>query len=65
MCFDSIEAAEQFYKDYGLAVGFSTRVGQQRKENDVVQWKRFMCSRQGYRKDWFYMMLATVQLKDL
>ena len=65
MPFENIHAAEKFYKEYAHDIGFAVRVGQQRKDNDIVLWKRFMCSRQGYRKDWFYMMLATVQLKDL
>ena len=50
MSFENIGAAEQFYKKYAHDNGFSVRVGQQKLENDVIYCKRFMCSRQGYRK---------------
>jgi hypothetical protein len=51
MSFESIEAAEQFYKNYAHDNGFSVHVGQQRLENGIVYWKRFLCSRQGFRKN--------------
>jgi hypothetical protein len=50
MSFENIEAAEQFYKDYAHDNGFSVRVGQQKLKNGIIYWKRFMCSRQGFRK---------------
>ena len=49
MPFENIHAAEKFYKEYAHDIGFAVRVGQQRKDNDIVLWKRFMCSRQGFR----------------
>ncbi|KAJ1271161.1 hypothetical protein BS78_06G107700 [Paspalum vaginatum] len=50
MSFETTDAAEQFYKSYAHGAGFSIRVGQQKLENNIVYWKGFMCSRQGYRK---------------
>jgi len=51
MLFDNVESAKKFYKDYAHDLGFSIRTGQQRLDgNGVVEWKRFLCSRAGYRK---------------
>ncbi|KAJ1284432.1 hypothetical protein BS78_03G203600 [Paspalum vaginatum] len=48
MPFENIHAVENFYKEYARDIGFALRVGQQRMENDIVIWKRFMCNRQGF-----------------
>jgi len=49
--FNNAESAKKFYKDYAHDLGFSIRTGQQRLDgNGVVEWKRFLCSRAGYRK---------------
>lgn len=50
MIFDSLHAVEDFYKTYAHAIGFSVRVGAQSKVLDVIQNKRFLCSRQGLAK---------------
>lgn len=49
MKFEDIEAVEKFYKSYVHTVGFSVRIEQQKKLNEVVQCKCFMCSRQGWK----------------
>lgn len=49
MEFDDVQSAENFYKDYAHEAGFSVRIGQHTVANDVVIWKRFYCSREGFR----------------
>lgn len=49
MKFDDIAAVEAFYKKYAHHVGFGVRLGAQRLVNNVIQWKRFLCPREGYR----------------
>ncbi|XP_044392456.1 protein FAR1-RELATED SEQUENCE 5 isoform X2 [Triticum aestivum] len=49
MTFDDIAVVETFYKKYAHHVGFGVRLGAQRLVNNVIQWKRFLCSREGYR----------------
>ncbi|XP_044452886.1 uncharacterized protein [Triticum aestivum] len=50
--FEGLEAVEDFYKSYAHYVGFGVRVGQQKMLNkEVVQTKRFMCSRGGFRTE--------------
>jgi len=39
MTFDSIADVERFYKDYANDVGFSVRIGQQKKENEEILTK--------------------------
>jgi hypothetical protein len=51
MIFDSLEAVEVFYKTYAHKGGFSVRVGAQSKVLDVIENKRFHCSRQGWSKN--------------
>jgi hypothetical protein len=48
MIFDTLTDVEIFYKSYAHEVGFSARVDQQ-KENDEILFKRYCCSREGYR----------------
>jgi hypothetical protein len=50
MLFGDVECAHKFYKTYAHDTRFSIRTGQQRcDENGVVKWKRFLCSREGYK----------------
>ena len=42
---------EKFYKSYAHEVGISVRVGQHKKENEEILFKRYYCSREGYRKE--------------
>jgi hypothetical protein len=49
MLFDDVDAAQDIYKEYAHNIGFSIRIGHQRyDDNGVVQWKRFLCAREGY-----------------
>jgi hypothetical protein len=50
MIFDSLTDVEKFYKSYAHDIGFSVRVGQQKKGNEEVLYKRYYCSREGYSK---------------
>jgi hypothetical protein len=50
MIFDDVESAEKFYKDYAHDIGFAVRIGQQKlDDNGLVQCKRYLCARQGFR----------------
>ena len=51
MIFDTLTDVETFYKSYAHEVGFSVRVGQHKKENDEILFKRYCCSREGYRQE--------------
>jgi hypothetical protein len=51
MKFDCIHVVEEFYKAYAHEVGFLVRIGAQGKVIDVVENKRFLCSRQGFSKN--------------
>jgi len=42
---------EKFYKLYAHEAGFSVRVGQHKKENGEIVFKRYYCSREGYSKE--------------
>jgi hypothetical protein len=51
MVFEGISSVE-FYKSYACHCGFSVHVGQHKLLNkEVVQYKRFMCSREGFRSN--------------
>jgi len=50
MIFDTLKDVEEFYKSYAHEVGFSVRVGQHKKGNEEILFKRYYCSREGYRK---------------
>jgi hypothetical protein len=50
MSFDSLDEVEGFYKTYAHTCGFSVRIGSQGKKDDVVEHKRFVCSREGFTK---------------
>ncbi|XP_072146607.1 protein FAR1-RELATED SEQUENCE 5-like [Setaria viridis] len=51
MMFDTLTDVEKFYKSYAHDAGFSVRVGQHKKQNDEILFKRYYCSREGYRKE--------------
>lgn len=52
MIFDSWEEGKAFYKAYAHHVGFSVRTSTQHKDNGgTAKWKRFVCSRQGWKKE--------------
>jgi len=51
MIFDTLADVEEFYKLYAHEVGFSVRVGQHKKQNEEILFKRYCCSREGYRKE--------------
>jgi hypothetical protein len=50
MSFDTLREVEEFYKTYAHESGFSIHIGAQAKKNDVVENKRFVCSREGFTK---------------
>jgi hypothetical protein len=50
MLFDTLDEVEEFYKTYAHESGFSVRIGAQAKKSDVVENKRFVCSREGFAK---------------
>ncbi|KAL6615129.1 hypothetical protein ACP70R_037399 [Stipagrostis hirtigluma subsp. patula] len=51
MVFDTWQQGEAFYKNYAHHVGFSVRKASHHKgDGGVLVWKRFFCSRQGWRK---------------
>jgi hypothetical protein len=50
MPFDTLHEVEEFYKTYAHESGFSVRIGAQDKKSDVVENKRFVCSREGFTK---------------
>jgi hypothetical protein len=48
--FEGLEAIKELYKSYAHHVGIGVRVGQQKKlDNHLVQTKRFMCNRKGFK----------------
>jgi hypothetical protein len=51
MSFDTLDEVKEFYKTYAHESGFSVRIGAQSKKSDVVNNKRFMCSRKVSQKD--------------
>ncbi|KAK3150118.1 hypothetical protein QOZ80_3AG0228690 [Eleusine coracana subsp. coracana] len=52
MVFDSWQDGEAFYKRYAHHVGFSVHKAPHHKgDGGVLVWKRFVCSRQGWRKE--------------
>ena len=51
MIFDTLKDLEEFYKSYAHEVCFSVRVGQHKKGNEEILFKRYYCSREGYRKE--------------
>jgi hypothetical protein len=50
MSFSNLDEVEGFYKTYAHKCGFSVRIGGQGKKNDVVDHKRFVCSREGFTR---------------
>jgi hypothetical protein len=51
MVFDSLADVEKFYKSYAHDNGFGVRVGQHKKGNEAILFKRYYCAREGYRKE--------------
>ncbi|EEE63447.1 hypothetical protein OsJ_18260 [Oryza sativa Japonica Group] len=51
MIFDTLTDVEKFYKSYAHEAGFSVRVGQHKKQNEEILFKRYYCSREGYIKE--------------
>lgn len=52
MTFDNWEQGEEFYRAYAAHVGFSVHTGTRLVgEGGVALWKRFVCSKQGFRKE--------------
>ena len=51
MVFDDLDAAEEFYKTYAHSAGFGVRVGQHTDVKGFTRWKRWMCSREGFRSE--------------
>ncbi|XP_044376455.1 protein FAR1-RELATED SEQUENCE 5 [Triticum aestivum] len=49
MIFDDIGSVMEFYKTYAHNVGFGVRLGQQKVVDNVLQWKRFLCAKEGFR----------------
>jgi hypothetical protein len=45
MTFGTLDEVEEFYKTNAHKCGFSVRIGGQSKRNDMVDHKRFLCSR--------------------
>lgn len=50
MSFDSIMEVEEFYKEYAHEGGFSVRIGSQNVLFGEIMNKRFLCSRNGFKK---------------
>ncbi|CAN6304541.1 unnamed protein product [Urochloa humidicola] len=51
MTFDSWEDGEEFYKAYAEHIGFSVRTWTQHKGSvGTLLWKRYVCTREGFRK---------------
>ncbi|XBH81365.1 hypothetical protein VPH35_106942 [Triticum aestivum] len=51
MQFDTWEEGMTFYKMYAHEVGFSVRTWTTHKDEHGVLWKRFVCAREGWRKE--------------
>jgi hypothetical protein len=50
MVFDDVKATEKFYKEHAYDAVFSICIGQLKDDDSgVVKWKRFLCSREGYK----------------
>jgi hypothetical protein len=50
MSFDSIHDVEEFYKEYAHEGGFSVRIGSQNMLFGEIVNKRFLCSKNGFKK---------------
>jgi hypothetical protein len=51
MLFDSLDESEGFYDTYQhMHMNVSVRIEAQGKKNDVVEHKRFVCSREGFTR---------------
>jgi hypothetical protein len=50
MTFNSFDEVKEFYKSYAHGCDFLVRIGAQGKKSDVVEHKRFVCSREVFTK---------------
>jgi hypothetical protein len=50
MSFDTLDEVKEFYKTYAHESGFLVHIGAESKKTDVVDNKRFVCSREGFIK---------------
>ena len=50
MVFDSVEGCLEFYKRYAIYGGFSVRSGPTMKNKAGKSWKRYVCSKEGFRQ---------------
>ena len=64
MMFDTLIDVEKFYKSYAHEAGFSVRVGQHKKQNDEILFKRYYCSWEGYRKENEKMSLTNPEKRE-
>jgi hypothetical protein len=51
MIFDTLTDVEEFYKSYAHDAGFSVRIGQHKKKNGDILFKRYCCSREGFSQE--------------
>ena len=51
MMFDTLTDVVEFYKSYAHEASFSVRVGQHKKGNEEILFKRYYCSREGYKNE--------------
>ncbi|KAG2595886.1 hypothetical protein PVAP13_5KG116587 [Panicum virgatum] len=51
MIFDTLRHVEDFYKSYAHDASFSVRIGQQKKQNEEILIKWYLCSREVYKKE--------------
>ena len=51
MVFDDIASVLEFYRTYAHNVGFAVRLRQQRVVDNVLQWKCFLCAKDGFRPE--------------
>ena len=51
MIFDDIGSVMKFYITYAQHVEFGVCLGQQKIIDNVLQWKRFLCAKEGFRPE--------------
>jgi hypothetical protein len=57
MIFDTLTDVKKFYKSYAHEAGFSVRVGQHKKQNEEILFKRFCCSGNGTERRSYKMLV--------
>ena len=50
---DSLEKWEVFYKTYSKWIGFSVHVDDVKRRDEVITMRRWVCSKEGFRRDEF------------